>query len=104
MPNLRIWTDEEVAKAKASKNGKGSRKAIEFEYNEFIAQMYLGQYATLELGDGDTKPTVRNPLKAAASRYGQVIHFQRTRDRTVIFYLDEQQEEAEEQAEATEAE
>ena len=42
--------------------------------------------------DGDTKPTVRNRLKGAATRRGLSIVFQRTRDLSVVFHLEQPKE------------
>ena len=42
--------------------------------------------------DGDTKPTVRNRLKGAANRRGLSIVFQRTRDLSVVFHLEQIEE------------
>ena len=93
MPSLRVWTAEEVAAATAPKQKNGpDRKAIEAVYDQLIAEMSAGDYATVNPDEGETKPTLRNRLKAAASRRGLSIVFQRTRDLTVVFHLEQIEE------------
>ena len=93
MPSLRKWESEEIAALTASKNGTGNgRKEIEAIYDQLIAELTVGDYATVMPDDGDTKPTVRNRLKGAANRRGLSIVFQRTRDLSVVFHLEQIEE------------
>lgn len=95
MPSLRKWEPEEVAALRASKekNGSGNgRKEIEQAYDLLIADLSVGDYATVTPDDGETKPTVRNRLKAAATRRGLAVVFQRTRDLSVVFHLEQIEE------------
>ncbi len=92
MPSLRKWEPEEVAALAAKKNNGGSRKAVEAVYDQLIAEMDDGDYATVTPDETETKPTLRNRLKAAAKRRGLTIVFQRTRDDTVVFHLEQSEE------------
>lgn len=93
MPSLRIWTAEEVAAATAPKKSNGvSRKAIEQEYDQLIADLGVGAWATVTPDDGEAKPNVRNRIKAAASRRGLSVVFQRTKDTSVVFHLEQVEE------------
>lgn len=94
MPSLRVWTPAEVAALKASKekNGGNGRREIEAVYDQLIADLSVGDYATVMPDDGETKPTVRNRLKAAATRRGLAVVFQRTRDLSVVFHLEQIEE------------
>ena len=90
MPSLRIWTPAEVAALTAEKQKNGtSRKEVEAIYDQLIADVNAGDFATVTLADDENKATTRNRLKGAAERRGLTITFRRTRDQTVIFYLEE---------------
>jgi hypothetical protein len=93
MPTIRKWEPEEIAALAAKKNGSGNgRKEVEAVYDQLIADMSVGDYATVVPDDTETKPTVRNRLKGAATRRGLAIVFQRTRDLTVVFHLEQIEE------------
>lgn len=93
MPQLRVWTADEVAAATAPKQKNGpDRKAIEAAYDQLIADLSAGDFATLTLEDGENKPTTRNRLKSAAERRGFTIAFRRTKDNTVVFSLGEKED------------
>lgn len=91
MPTLTKWSPEEIAAATAQKSG-GSRKAIEAEYDQLIADMVIGDWATLTPEAGEAKTNLRNRLKGAARRRGVSIVFQRTKDDTVVFHLEQSEE------------
>jgi hypothetical protein len=64
MPTLTKWTPEEIQAATAKKESSGiSRKTIEAAYDQLIADLSVGDWATVVPDDGETKPTVRNRLK-----------------------------------------
>lgn len=91
MPQLRILTPEEVSTlVKPTDNGNGNtRLLMQQEYDQLIADVSVGQYATVTLAAEENKATTRNRLKGAAERRGLTITFRRTRDETVIFHLEE---------------
>jgi hypothetical protein len=60
--------------------------------DQLIADMSAGDWATVTPDEGETKPTTRNRLKAASARRGLSIVFQRTRDLTVVFHLEQIEE------------
>ena len=93
MPTLKKWSPEEIEAATAKKNGSGiNRKAIETAYDQLIADLGVGDWATVTPDDGETKPTVRNRLRAAASRRQLATVFQRTKDTSVVFHLEQVEE------------
>ena len=90
MPQLRVWTAEEVAAATAQKQSNGNgRKEIEAVYDQPLAEVNAGEFATVTLEEGENKPTCRNRLKAAAERRNLTIAFRRTKDNTIVFTLGE---------------
>ncbi len=93
MPTLTKWSPEEIEAATAKKNGSGiNRKAIEAGYDQLIAVMSIGDWATVIPDEGETKPTLRNRLKGASARRGLSIVFKRTTDLTVVFHLEQVEE------------
>jgi hypothetical protein len=76
MPNFRKLEPEEV---KAYQNkGKGTRKLTEELYDSILTDYEVGDYGEATLEEGDNRLTVRNRLKAAATRRGIGIEFRRT--------------------------
>ena len=76
MPNFRKLDPEEV-KAQLDK-GKGQRKVTEEQYDAILGDYEVGEYGEGTLDEGDNRLTVRNRLKAAATRRGISIEFRRT--------------------------
>jgi hypothetical protein len=76
MPNFRKLDPEEV-KAQQDK-GKGQRKVTEEQYDAILADYEVGDYGEGTLDEGENRLTVRNRLKAAATRRGISIEFRRT--------------------------
>ena len=97
MPTIQKWTqaETEAHKAKRAKKPGVSRKDTEAIYDQLLAEMEVGEFATLTLDVGDNKPTVRNRLKNAAIRRGLRIVFERTKtnDQTIVFHLEEKEPE-----------
>ena len=89
MPQLRILQPEEVAKLVGSNDKSDARAQIQAEFDQLIADVSPGLYATVALAADENKATTRNRLKGAAQRRGLEIIFRRTRDETVIFHLEE---------------
>lgn len=86
MPVLRKLTAEEVQQLIAKPTGE--RSAVQAMYDELIADLNPGDYATVSLDDSENKQTTRNRLKGAAERRNLSIKFLRTRDQTVTFNLE----------------
>jgi hypothetical protein len=83
MPQVRKLAPEEV---QAIENkGKGTRKITEEQYDRFLAEYELGDYGEAELDEDEKRLTVRNRLKAAASRRDAAIEFKRTHGNTIRF-------------------
>jgi hypothetical protein len=76
MPNFRKLDPEEV---QAYENkGKGTRKLVEEQYDSILADYAVGEYGEAVLDEGENRLTVRNRMKAAATRRGIDINFRRT--------------------------
>src|SRR5215217_5512046 len=76
MPQVRKLEPEEI-KAYQDK-GKGTRKLTEELYDAILADYEVGEYGEATLDEGENRLTVRNRMKAAASRRGFGINFRRT--------------------------
>jgi hypothetical protein len=76
MPNFRKLDPEEVQTIE--NKGKGLRKQTEEQYDAILADYEVGEYGEATLDEDDNRLTVRNRLKAAASRRGIDISFRRT--------------------------
>ena len=76
MPNFRKLEPEEV-KAYQDK-GKGTRKITEEQYDAILADYEVGEYGEAVLDEGENRLTVRNRMKAAATRRSIGVEFRRT--------------------------
>ena len=76
MPNVRKLSPEEVRTLE--NRGKGQRKLIEEEYDAFLADYNEGDYGEADLDPDENRLTVRNRLKAAATRRNLALDFKRT--------------------------
>ena len=85
MPNFRKLDPEEV-KAQQDK-GKAQRKIVEEQYDSILAGYDVGEYGEGTLDDGENRLTVRNRMKAAATRRGVAIEFRRTSGDIVRFKI-----------------
>jgi hypothetical protein len=77
MPTVRKLEPDEVRAIES--RGKGTRKLIEEQYDEFLRDYLPGDYGEVDLEEGDNRLTVRNRLKAAAGRRNMGLEFRRTR-------------------------
>lgn len=87
MPRVRKLSPEEVRMIE--NKGKGMRKLIAEQYDAFLADYAVGDYGEAELEDNEKRLTVRNRLKAAATRRGLGIGFLRTQGSTIRFRVTE---------------
>jgi hypothetical protein len=85
MPQVRKLDPEEV-KAYQDK-GKGQRKLVEEQYDAIFADYEVGEYGEAVLDEGENRLTVRNRMKAAASRRGIGINFRRTQGDLLRFQM-----------------
>ena len=88
MPQVRKLDPEEV-KAYQDK-GKGQRKITEEQYDSILADYEVGDYGEATLDQGENRLTVRNRMKAAATRRGIGIQFRRTTGDLIRFQVVEQ--------------
>ena len=85
MPTFRKLEPEEV---KTYENkGKGTRKLTEEFYDSILADYDVGDYGEATLDEADNRLTVRNRLKAAASRRGMGMNFRRTQGDLLRFQI-----------------
>ena len=85
MPNFRKLEPEEV---KTLENkGKGQRKQTEELYDAILADYVVGDYGEAALDEGENRLTVRNRMKAAATRRGIGIYFRRTQGDLIRFQI-----------------
>jgi hypothetical protein len=76
MPSVRKLAHEEV---QALENkGKGTRKRTEEQYDTLLCEYAVGDYGEATLDADEKRLTVRNRLKAAATRRALGIAFRRT--------------------------
>jgi len=85
MPQVRKLAPEEV-KAYQDK-GKGQRKITEEQYDAILADYEAGDYGEAVLDEGENRLTVRNRMKAAATRRGIAINFRRTPGDIIRFQI-----------------
>jgi hypothetical protein len=77
MPIVRKLPPEEVKMIE--NRGKGQRKITEEQYDEFLRDYAPGDYGEADLSPEENRLTVRNRLKAAATRRGLGLEFRRTK-------------------------
>jgi hypothetical protein len=65
--------------------GKGQRKLIEQEYDQYLSEYTSGDYGEIELAEDEKRLTVRNRFKAAAQRRGVGLAFLRTQGNLIRF-------------------
>jgi hypothetical protein len=88
MPQVRKLAPDEV---QAFQNkGKGQRKLVEEQYDAILSDYEVGDYGEAILEPDDNRLTVRNRLKAAASRRSVGIDFRRTSGELLRFKIVEQ--------------
>ena len=88
MPQVRKLDPSEV-KAYQDK-GKGQRKITEELYDSILADYEVGEYGEATLDEGENRLTVRNRMKAAATRRGIGVEFRRTTGDLIRFQVVEQ--------------
>jgi hypothetical protein len=76
MPTVRKLMPEEVETIQ--NKGKGQRKLTEEQYDRFLAEYDVGDYGEAVLDEDEKRLTVRSRFKAAASRRGLGLQFNRT--------------------------
>jgi hypothetical protein len=85
MPTVRKLAPEEVQVIE--NKGKGQRKLTEELYDSFLADYNVGEYGEAELDENEKRLTVRNRLKAAATRRGLGLQFNRTTGNIIRFMV-----------------
>lgn len=83
MPKVRKLSHDEVWDLE--KKNKGQRKMVEEEYDRFLSDYSIGEYGEAELEENENRITVRNRLKAAATRRGLALDFKRTKGNMLRF-------------------
>jgi hypothetical protein len=83
MPTVRKLAPEEVQTIE--NKGKGQRRLTEEQYDAFLAEYEVGDYGEATLDKDEKRLTVRNRFKAAATRRGVSIQFNRTTGDVIRF-------------------
>jgi hypothetical protein len=83
MPTVRKLALEEVQAIEHK--GIGVRKLTEEQYDQFLSDYEVGDYGEAALDAEEKRLTIRNRLKAAASRRGLHLQFNRTTGNIVRF-------------------
>jgi hypothetical protein len=87
MPQFRKLAPEEVQDIQ--NKGKGQRKLVEEQYDSILADYEVGEYGEGMLDEGENRLTVRNRMKAAATRRGIGIDFRRSTGELLRFKITE---------------
>jgi hypothetical protein len=85
MPQVGKLAPEEVQSIE--NKGKGLRKLTEEQYDAYLRDYAVGDYGEALLDEGEKRLTVRNRLKAAASRRNIAIEFRRTTGDLIRFKI-----------------
>jgi len=88
MPQVRKLDPSEVQTIE--NKGIGLRKQTEKLYDSILADYEVGDYGEAVLDEGENRLTVRNRMKAAATRRGLGINFRRTSGDLIRFQIVEQ--------------
>ncbi len=90
MPNVRKLTEEEVeklVKPKMKRQGPSQRELIRQQYRSYLEGLQPGDWAAVELEEGERKLTVRNRLRRAAKELGVELIFRRSRGPVLYFQV-----------------
>jgi hypothetical protein len=85
MPQVRKLDPSEVQTIE--NKGIGLRKQTEKLYDSILADYEVGEYGEATLDEGENRLTVRNRMKAAATRRGIGINFRRTSGDLIRFQI-----------------
>ena len=85
MPQVRKLAPEEVQDIQ--NKGKGLRKLVEEQYDAILGDYAVGDYGEAILDPEENRLTVRNRMKAAASRHDIGIEFRRTSGDLIRFKI-----------------
>ena len=85
MPQVRKLDPSEIQNIE--NKGIGLRKQTEKLYDSILADYEVGDYGEAVLDEGENRLTVRNRLKAAATRRGIGINFRRTSGDMIRFQI-----------------
>lgn len=86
MPTIRKLNPDEITVQKTAK--LSARQQTAYQYDALLADFAPGEWAEVDLDDGDNRLTVRNRLEAAANRRGLHLAFRRTSGRMVRFAIE----------------
>src|SRR5829696_1717922 len=85
MPQVRKLDPSEIQTIE--NKGKGTRKITELQYDSILADYEVGEYGEAVLDEGENRLTVRNRLKASATRRSVGINFRRTSGDMIRFQI-----------------
>lgn len=87
MPVVRKLSAEEVQALTNTTKQPTQRQQVEQLYDGFLHDLELGEYAILDLDEGENRITVANRLRAAAKRRNVSLHFLRTTGNSMRFQV-----------------
>jgi hypothetical protein len=85
MPTVRKLAPDEVQTL--HNKGKGQRRLTEEQYDAFLSEFDIGDYGEAHLNEDEKRLTVRNRLKAAATRRSVAIDFKHTQGDILRFSI-----------------
>ena len=85
MPQVRKLAPEEVQEIQ--NKGKGQRKLVEEQYDSILSEYAVGDYGEALLDEEENRLTIRNRLRAAATRRELGIEFRRTTGGLIRFQI-----------------
>lgn len=86
MPTIRKLSSDEITAHKTAK--LSPRQQTAHQYDALLADFSPGEWAEVDLDDGDNRLTVRNRLEAAATRRGLHLAFRRSSGTIVRFAIE----------------
>lgn len=86
MPTIRKLSSDEITAHKTAK--LSARQQTAYQYDALLADFAPGEWAEVDLDDGDNRLTIRNRLEAAATRRRLHLAFRRTSGRMVRFVIE----------------
>lgn len=77
MPTIRKLTPEDIEAIRRKGKPVSDRQQVAAEYDAYLADLVPGDYAEVQLVDGENRATVAARLKAAGQRRGLRLRFAR---------------------------
>lgn len=92
MPSIRKLSPEEIQVVQRGGKELSKRQQTASEYDSYLADLDIGEYAEVELGEDESRLTVVNRFKSAAERKGVGLKFFRGKGKIIQFQVIEQRD------------